>query len=191
MSRHRTNGSSSADRHSDTDIHTRRETESDSDNERWGDDIPNVIIRAPLSSDEASTRYTAIKPALEEFLSLKFDAFFFAPVVVTPRDGPDVPALVILLDAYDSNPLPTPAELESLVGSYFVLVLGRGNFDSSVFSTTSNDAGRNYHRSLVCGNSIEMLQHEPGTLGCLWRRRIDLSELQPVISSKVPRKVRM
>jgi len=165
MSRHRTTQSSSADRDGVTDIHTKRETESDSDNEWWGDDIPNVIIRAPLSSDEASTRYTAIKPALEEFLSLKFDAFFFGPVVVTPRDGSDIPVLVILLDTYDSNPLPTPAELESLVGGYFVLVLGKGNFDSSVSSTTSNHAGRNYHQSLMCGDSIEMTQHEPGTLG--------------------------
>ena len=128
MNSHRTTRSSSADRDSDTDIHTELETESDSDNERWADGIPNVIIRAPLSNDEASTRYSAIKSGLEEFLSIKFDAFFFTPVVVTPRDGPDISILVILLDSYDSNPLPTPAELESLVGGYFVLCFWERQF---------------------------------------------------------------
>ena len=152
------------DTDSGTDVHTDGEEESESGDDPWGDDIPDVIITAPRSDDEASTRYTAIKNNLEEFLSTKFESYFFAPVVVTPRDGHDIPVLVILLQDSDSNPLPTPAELESQVGGYFVLVLGKGNFDS-VSSTTADHAGRNYHRLLMCGDSIEVTQGEHGTLG--------------------------
>ena len=120
----------------------------------WRYELPEVAIRAPSMADTCSAKYTAIKPDLETFLSRRYSSYLFAPVIVTPREGSDIPALVVLLDEQNKDEFPTPLEFAQITGNEFVLGLGRGDVESSVSSKRGCSAGFTYMISLgICGKS--------------------------------------
>lgn len=152
----------------DDDIEEEKEASSasddpDTDDERWGDEVPNVVIRSPRSTEELAARYTAIKPSLEEFLCTKYESYFFVPVVVSPKDQDDIPVLVIIFDVSVSDELPTPNQMEPHVGDYFVIMVCRGQLNTS--SSPSTHTQRQYHKQLMSGDSIQVKDGEHGTLG--------------------------
>ena len=130
----------------------------------WGDDIPSVVIRAPTSTDALCEHYANIKEALEAYLVPRYPTFFFAPVVVTPRDREDIPVLVLLFDVPSKDQLPNVNDLHSQIGDYFILVIGRGEFGMTA-GETQRPKGTKYHATLECGDGIQLKAKEVGTVG--------------------------
>src|SRR5271170_1221192 len=144
----------------------------------WGNEAPDVAIRAPSTADTCSVMYTNFKHHLDDFLSSRYESYFFAPAIVTPRHRSDIAALVILLNDQDDEELPSPEDLSRIVGNEFVFVMGKGLFEGSVSSEQSL-ATRMYHLNIMAGDSIEVKDQKIGTAGIFVKSKDKIIGITP------------
>jgi len=135
---------------------------SEEDNPYWGEDEPSVTLRAPRTDDPCSSIYNQLKPTLEEHLASKYQHYFFPPIIVMHRDGPDIPSLVILFDESATIEIPTSDTLSEVVGTEFVVLIGTSESQPSALSIP---AQRDYHSRINAGDSVEAVAGEVGSVG--------------------------